>query len=94
MKPSELVRGTQVVYIPNHAESDPTHPDCERGFVTGNAGEHACFVRYFHKNRGTLRTTSCSEKTPVRNLALEQHHSPSEIAALLTGLGYTLIEEE
>jgi hypothetical protein len=58
----------QVIYIPQHAEMDPTHPDCEYGFVTKDLGED-CFVRYwnmtkYREGKYELRTKANSERTP------------------------------
>lgn len=70
--------GTQVVYIPNHAQNDATHPDCEYGFVTSvSEKNHTAFVTYFRKGTQNLKRTlrlddirsrSASECTPLENL--------------------------
>lgn len=47
--------GTQVAYLPTHADGDVTHPDVEFGFVTSARGE-AHFCRYWRKGQpGVLR---------------------------------------
>jgi hypothetical protein len=57
--------GTQIAYIPTHANGDINHPDVEFGFVTSSAGDN-CFCRYWRKNHiGEMRTTANSERTPV-----------------------------
>lgn len=56
--------GTQIAYIPTHANDDLEHPDVEFGFVTSERGD-SHFCRYWIKGQpGKLRTVSCSELTP------------------------------
>jgi hypothetical protein len=81
-------RGTQVCYIPAHANGDLKHPDVEFGFVTSDAGERGVFCRYWRKMKydprnpaylylenveDYLRTKSNSELTP-RELLQEYHY--------------------
>ena len=40
-----MKKGDKVLYVPPHAEGDTSHPDCERGQVTGE-NEIYVFVRY------------------------------------------------
>jgi len=61
--------GTQIIYVPDHADQDEDHPDCERGFVTSVRGDVA-FCRYWSKFHSGLRTVSNSEATPIRNLVI------------------------
>ena len=63
---SELTRGTQIVYVPTHANGDIEHADCEAGFVTSCPGpKRVRFCRYWSKHSpGELRTKSGSELTP------------------------------
>ena len=42
---SDFHPGDRVLYVPNHAQGDTTHPDCERGVVT-STNEVNVFVRY------------------------------------------------
>jgi len=74
--------GTQIVYIPTHAEGDVTHPDCEFGFIFGsshNSGDKAYFCRYWRKRQpGVLRTTACSELTNARDIQ-EYQSVPQEV---------------
>ena len=83
----QLKRGTQVLYIPEHAV-DWNDPVCERGFVTHvpAPGTHA-FVRYFREG-GNLRTTANSELTPVDRLLKIVLRPQEEIDSLLRELGY------
>jgi hypothetical protein len=41
----DLHEGMQVLYIPQHAQGERTHPDCQQGIVTSKSDTHA-FVRY------------------------------------------------
>ena len=67
--------GTQIIYVPTHAENDKSHQDCETGFVTSiHKNGEAAFCRYWkHRNGhgGMLRTVSCSELTPLDMLVVE-----------------------
>lgn len=66
-----LKRGTQIIYVPTHAEGIPDHPDREPGFVTSVRGDHA-FCRYWSKyTPGDLRTKANSESTPINCLRIE-----------------------
>lgn len=61
--------GTQIAYIPDHAEGDILHDDVEFGFVTSQAGKRSVFCRYWIKGLpGVLRTVANSEATPIENL--------------------------
>lgn len=80
-----LGRGMQVIYIPDHAEGDENHPDCEFGFVTSVRGDVA-FCRYWRKGHpGELRTVANSEGTPIRNLVAHDSVPQSVIDAWLEG---------
>jgi len=60
--------GTQIAYIPLHAEGDINHPDVEFGFVVSERGD-AHFCRYWRRGHlGELRTVANSELTPSDNL--------------------------
>lgn len=67
--------GTQIVYVPLHANGDINHPDCERGFVSSehpDGKRHFC--RYWRRDAwGVLRTVANSELTP--NECLREHDS-------------------
>lgn len=63
-----MQKGTQIVYIPDHACGDIMHNDCDWGFVT-SVHKDVAFCRYWSKMEvGALRTKSCSEATPICNL--------------------------
>ena len=56
--------GTQIAYVPMHAEGNLSHHDVEFGFVTSKSGD-AHFCRYWRKNDlSQLRTLANSERTP------------------------------
>lgn len=71
-----LSRGKQIVYIPDHAKGDITHPDVDFGFITSwnsreenGVREWTVFCRYYRKHEpGKLRTTANSEATNKRDL--------------------------
>lgn len=71
----KLQRGTQIAYVPSHAEGNINHPDVEFGFVTSvrpsilEPKVTLVFCRYWRKGElGVLRTTAGSESTPVDNI--------------------------
>lgn len=68
---THLKRGTQIVYIPDHADG-LSHPDVEFGFVTSCfAGEGRYFCRYWSKlDIRELRTKANSELTFGQNIVL------------------------
>jgi hypothetical protein len=71
--------GTQIAYIPNHANGDIHHKDVEFGFVTEESIPEIHFCRYWSKvNPNELRTLSCSEATPTKNL-VEHKSVPQHI---------------
>ncbi len=70
---TELIKGTQIIYVPDHAEGDIEHPDCEMGFVAAVPEIYNGFIlcRYWSKNfPGELRTTVASELTPIANIVV------------------------
>lgn len=76
---SEFHKGQQIIYIPNHADGDKQHPDCERGFVYKGGTEFA-WCRFWRKDApGTLRTRANSERTPCENLKRSPGYIPQEI---------------
>jgi len=61
-----MKRGTQIAYVPMHANGDINHPDVELGFVTSMSDHDTAFCRYWSKaHPGELRTKANSEATPV-----------------------------
>jgi hypothetical protein len=74
----ELERGTQIAYIPDHAEHDIRHPDVEFGFVTSVRPGVAAYCRYWVRGKpGVLRTVANSELTDLRHLVLA--HSVEQV---------------
>ena len=69
MKTTNLKRGDQIAYTPTHTEGNLEHPDVEFGFVT-SVRDDAAFCRYWSEHHNGLRTTSCSELTPLDCLSL------------------------
>ncbi len=81
-----LSKGTQIIYIPTHAENNETHPDCETGFVTNQTKPNAVFCRYW-RNDGLLRTTSCSELTPLYAIVVKDSVPQHIIETTLKTIG-------
>ena len=79
-----IQRGTQIAYIPMHAEGDIEHPDVEFGFVTSVRGSTA-FCRYWRRGSvGELRTVANSECTPMDSLVEHRSVMQSRINNSLT----------
>ena len=75
-----LPKGTQIAYIPTHAEGDINHPDVEFGFIVRQAQDGDYFCRYWNKRYpDELRTKSNWEKTPKGNLLLYASHPKTVI---------------
>jgi hypothetical protein len=85
MSTETLRSGTQIIYVPDHAEGDADHPDCEHGFVTSVRGDIA-FCRYWSKSHSGLRTVANSEATPIHNLVVQDTVSQARIDRFLEGL--------
>lgn len=69
-----LKQGTQILYVPDHANGDENHPSVEAGFVTSmKPGSDMVFCRYWiarHRPR-QLRTKANSEGTYMRNIVVK-----------------------
>ena len=80
---NKFERGTQIAYIPNHANGTVLHDDVEFGFVTSsNAG--TVFCRYWSKYYpGELRTKANSEGCNPENLILYDSVSPRKVEEAL-----------
>lgn len=80
-----MKQGTQIIYVPTHANDDADHPDAEAGFVTTNFSFNAhVFCRYWSKHSpGELRTKANSELTPVARLIKRNTVSQSVVDALI-----------
>jgi hypothetical protein len=66
-------RGSQIVYMPTHANGNIHHPDCEPGFVTNRTvfdGE-VVFCRFWASLAPPrLRTKANSELARIRDLVI------------------------
>ena len=81
-----MKRGTQIIYVPMHAEGNTEHSDCEAGFVTSLRKDFA-FCRYWSKHHpGELRTKANSEATPLDCLVVKDTRPQTEVAHALTSL--------
>ena len=58
--------GDKVLYIPNHANNDSSHKDCERGVITSMRDDGGIWVRYEKQH-----PTAPGQRTPVNNLRFE-----------------------
>ena len=78
-----LKRGTQIVYIPTHANNDIQHSDVQFGFVT-SVRDDVAFCRYWRKHSlGELRTKANSEGTPIDMLVERRSVHPVIVASAL-----------
>ena len=81
-----MKRGRQVIYVPNHANGQVDHPDCEAGFITSTDGDYA-FCRYWSNHLPhlplRLRTRANSERTPIANLVIQDTVPQIAVAAAL-----------
>jgi hypothetical protein len=85
-----MIIGTQIAYIPNHAEGEISHPDVKFGFVTKHEeGASFAICRYWRNGElGTLRTTTTGEATPIENLIEHETVSQSIVEKELIRLGF------
>ncbi len=84
MNDQQLKTGTQIAYVPDHAEGDIKHADVQFGFVTTVRANGDAFCRYWSRsNPSELRTRFCSELTPARCLVLYESHPQAEVDAML-----------
>ena len=84
--------GTQIAYIPLHANGDITHPDVEFGFVTAQSEVNSThFCRYWRRLREgvELRTMANSESTPDSHLVEYQSIAQDIVDRWLVRLEYT-----
>jgi len=75
-------RGTQILYVPTHAEGNLSHPDVEAGFVT-SVRDDTVFCRYWRKDLSELRTKANSEGTPADLLVTQDSVSQSRVDTAL-----------
>ena len=91
-----MEKGTQIIYVPDHAEGELKHRDCEAGFVMYVRGETA-YCRYWSKYDPTLlRTQANSEGTPIHNLVELETRSQELVNRVIAKIEYDggqLLEE-
>lgn len=82
-----MEKGTQIAYIPSHANGNINHPDVEFGFVISEtANSHYC--RYWKKgNIYSLRTKANSELTPNECLVKHRTHPQYVVDGFIKELG-------
>lgn len=79
-----LKRGTQIIYVPDHAAGNHAHPDCERGFVTSVKEDLGiAFCRYWRKDLNDLRNKDDDKITLMENLELLNSVPQSRVRATL-----------
>jgi len=83
-----MKRGTQIAYVPMHADGDLDHPDVEFGFAfVASVRDNAVFCRYWRKGQpGVLRTTANSELTVLRLLVEHKSVEQSVVDRVLKEL--------
>ena len=63
---NQIYSGDKVIYVPNHAQDNWEHPDCQRGVVSTvkreEDGRQQVWVRYSEGPTGEL--------TPIKNLVI------------------------
>ena len=78
--------GTQIAYVPLHANGDVNHPDVEFGFVVADRGSFH-FCRYWRKGEpGALRTVANSEASPTDALVEYKSVLQGVVDTILRGL--------
>lgn len=80
-----MKRGTQIIYIPDHAGEDTSHPDCQTGFTTSDIrSDRYIFCRFWSKcSPGELRTKANSELTSVENITVATSVPQEQVEAAL-----------
>ena len=85
-----LKKGSQIAYIPNHADGDINHKDVQYGFVM-SVKPNGIFCRFFtNKKGGFLRTTANSELCSEENLVECETYSNEFIAKLIKSIEYEI----
>ena len=86
---AKLIRGTQIVYLPPHAERNLNHPDVEYGFITSGPvtvapNVAAYYARYWRKGHpGKLRTKANSECTSLDCIVVKDSVPQNVVNAVL-----------
>lgn len=80
--PSKLTPGTQIAYVPMHADGIDD-PDVEFGFVTSvrtmEWGSTVVFCRYWSKYHDDLRTQANSEGANLSNIVLHESRPQADV---------------
>lgn len=88
--PTDVPIGTQIAYIPNHANKNIEHADVEFGFIMRKSVTgRAYFCRFWLKQEpytNLLRTNANSESVDIRNLYLYDSHDQQRIIDILPQL--------
>jgi hypothetical protein len=93
-----LKEGTQVIYVPRHADGKITHPDCQYGFVTSLRGD-LIFCRFWREGtykpfddqekspelRTTANSEACDRETLVVMDYIQQRHIDKTLRAIKDG---------
>jgi len=79
--------GTQIIYVPMHAEGNTEHPDCQAGFVTSLRTVFA-LCRYWSKLHPGELTRAHSEVTPFDCLVIQDTRPQADVDLALASLGY------
>ena len=83
-----MEQGTQIAYVPMHADGNLSHRDVEFGFVVSERGD-AHFCRYWRRGElGKLRTLANSELTPTDCLVRYDSVMYACVKQWLVKLGY------
>ena len=86
----DLKPGTQIAYIPLHADGDLNHPDVQYGFVNtlNPRDDKAVFCRYWRKGKEgqVLRTTANSELTNISDLRIVEKCLQGTIIRTMKGI--------
>lgn len=75
--------GTQIIYVPNHADGDINHPGCEEGFVTSTKTIDddvlLVFCRFWSKHHDGIRTLANSEACFACDLVIKDTHNQKRV---------------
>ena len=87
---TEFKQGTQIIYIPIHADGDIHHQDCQEGFVAHETilPGNAIFCRYWATGAipRRLRTIANSEATPIDMLIIRDTVPQQDVEAIIQEL--------
>lgn len=91
-----LKQGTQIIYVPTHANGNIHHPDCEAGFVAHETvlPGNAIFCRYWANGSVPLRlrTVANSEATSIEALVERDTVPQQDVTAAMVECGLDEVE--